>query len=338
MIKSIKKVAVVILNFNGENYLKKFLPSVFNYTNKNICEIFIIDNHSSDNSIKFLNNNYPKIKIIRHKKNYGFAKGYNKGLKNINSEYFVLLNNDVEVTKNWLEPMLNKMEKNHFIGTCQPKILSYNEKNKFEHAGACGGYLDFLGYPFCRGRIFDHTEEDKGQYDDDQETFWSSGSCFMIRNQLFKNIGGFDEEFFAHMEEIDLCWRLRKEGYMNYCFPNSIVYHLGGGTLSYETSKKAYLNFRNNLIMITKNEKRIYLLLKLPLRFILDFTASLRFLIFKKSFMSFLSIIRAYIYLIINFPKYIINKRKDIGNRSLIRNKIIPVEYFLKGKKRFSDL
>ncbi len=338
MIRSIKKVAVVIINFNGENYLKKFLPSVVNYSDKNISDIYIIDNCSSDNSIGFIKINYPEVNIIKHNKNYGFAEGYNKGLKNISSEYLVLLNNDVEVTKNWLNPMLKKMENNKLIGACQPKILSYNEKNKFEYAGACGGYLDLLGYPFCRGRIFDHIEKDIGQYDDDKEIFWASGACIMVKNEIFKKLGGFDKSFFAHMEEIDLCWRIKAEGYINYCYPESVVYHLGGGTLNYESSKKTYLNFRNNLLMIAKNEETKFLFIKLSIRFIFDFIASIRFLILKRSLINFLSILKAYLYFLKKFPKLIITKRKKIVNKLEKSNKIIPIEYFLKAKKRFSDL
>lgn len=338
MKKKNKKVSVVVINYNGEDLLKKFFPSVNNYTNKDISDIYVIDNYSSDKSLEFLNNKYPAVNLIKNKKNYGYAGGYNRGLKNIKSEYVVLLNNDVEVTRNWLDIMIEKMEENNSIGSCQPKILSYTNKKKFEYAGACGGYLDLLGYPYCRGRIFDFTEEDKGQYDDDKEIFWSSGACIMLRNELFQKIGGFDESFFAHMEEIDLCWRLKAEGYTNYCFPESKVYHLGGGTLNYDNSKKTFLNFRNNLFMLAKNENRLSLILKIPLRLVFDLAAAMRFLIFEKSLKNFISILKAYLYLIIRLPSLLISKRKSINKYSKESNRIIPIDFFLKRKKRFTDL
>tara|TARA_B100000674_G_scaffold103959_1_gene76069 strand:+ start:168 stop:1184 length:1017 start_codon:yes stop_codon:yes gene_type:complete len=338
MKKKHKKVSVVVINYNGEDLLKKFFPSVINYTNKDISEIYVIDNRSSDKSVEFLNNKYPGVNLIKNKKNYGYAGGYNRGLKKIKSEYIVLLNNDVEVTKNWLDIMIEKMEENNSIGSCQPKILSYTNKKKFEYAGACGGYLDLLGYPYCRGRIFDFTEEDHGQYDDDKEIFWSSGACIMLRNELFEKIGGFDESFFAHMEEIDLCWRLKAEGYTNYCFPQSKVYHLGGGTLNYDNSKKTFLNFRNNLFMLAKNENRLSLIFKIPLRLIFDLAAAMRFLIYEKSLKNFISVIKAYLYLIIRLPSLLISKRKIINKYSKESNRIIPIDFFLKRKKRFIDL
>tara|TARA_B100001057_G_scaffold488036_1_gene571715 strand:+ start:3024 stop:4040 length:1017 start_codon:yes stop_codon:yes gene_type:complete len=338
MKKKHKKVSVVVINYNGEDLLKKFFPSVINHTNKDISEIYVIDNCSSDKSVEFLNNKYPEVNLIKNKKNYGYAGGYNRGLKNIKSEYVVLLNNDVELTKNWLDIMIEKMELNNSIGSCQPKILSYTNKKKFEYAGACGGYLDLLGYPYCRGRIFDFTEEDHGQYDDDKEIFWSSGACIMLKNKLFKKIGGFDESFFAHMEEIDLCWRLKAEGYTNYCFPQSKVYHLGGGTLNYDNSKKTFLNFRNNLFMLAKNENRLSLIFKIPLRLIFDLVAAMRFLIYEKSLKNFISIIKAYLYLIIRLPSLLISKRKIINKYSKESNRIIPIDFFLKRKKRFTDL
>ena len=338
MKKKTKKVSIVVINYNGEDLLKKFFPSVNNYTNKDISDIYVIDNYSSDKSLEFLNNKYPGVNLIKNKKNYGYAGGYNRGLKNIKSEYIVLLNNDVEVTRNWLDIMIEKMEENNSIGSCQPKILSYTNKKKFEYAGACGGYLDLLGYPYCRGRIFDFTEEDKGQYDDDKEIFWSSGACIMLRNELFQKIGGFDESFFAHMEEIDLCWRLKAEGYTNYCFPESKVYHLGGGTLNYDNSKKTFLNFRNNLFMLAKNENRLSLILKIPLRLAFDLAAAMRFLIYEKSLKNFISILKAYLYLIIRLPSLLISKRKSINKYSKESNRIIPIDFFLKRKKRFTDL
>ena len=230
------------------------------------------------------------------------------------------------------------MEQNKKIGSCQPKILSYKNRTTFEYAGAAGGYLDYLGYPYCRGRIFDTVELDKGQYDSPKEIFWSSGACMMVRNKLFKKLEGFDESFYAHMEEIDLCWRIKGLGFKNFCFPKSIVYHLGGGTLNYNSPKKTYLNFRNNLIMITKNESLISLTLKLPFRLFLDILASFYILIKNKSLLHFLEIIKAYVSFIIKLPHILFKKEKTKMNSNKLNKSIIPFEYYLRGKKRFSDL
>lgn len=248
---NLPKVAVVILNYNGIKFLDKFLPSVINSSYKNI-EIIIADNASTDGSITWLSNHYPDIKVIRNKNNYGFAKGYNEVLKFINAPYLVLLNSDVEVTSHWIEPIIELMNSDETIAACQPKILSYKNKDEFEYAGACGGWIDYLGYPFCRGRIFEHIEIDEQQYDDVQEIFWATGAALFIRNSAFFEMNGFDESFFAHQEEIDLCWRLKGAGYKIMVQPKSVVYHVGGGTLP-AGSRKVYLNFRNNLKMLWKN-------------------------------------------------------------------------------------
>jgi GT2 family glycosyltransferase len=338
MIKSTKKIAVVIINYNGKDLLKKFLPSVVKYSDKNISEIFIIDNNSIDGSINFIKKKYSSINIIQNDKNYGYAKGYNIGLDKIQSEYLVLLNNDVQVTKNWLNPMLKGLEENKEIGSCQPKILSYEKKNYFEYAGASGGYLDYLSYPFCRGRIFNYTEKDNGQYDNIKEIFWSSGACMMIRNKIFREVGGFDETFFAHMEEIDLCWRIKGLNYSNFCFPESKVYHLGGGTLQYENPKKTYLNFRNNLIMMLKNESQIKLIFKLPIRLIFDLFASIYLLVSKKSVNQLISVLKAYLFIILRIPYYYIRKRNTVIRKSFEDRISIPIKYYLQGKKRYIDL
>ncbi|MBV20418.1 MAG: dTDP-Rha--alpha-D-GlcNAc-pyrophosphate polyprenol alpha-3-L-rhamnosyltransferase [Cytophagia bacterium] len=338
MIKSTKKIAIVVINYNGKNLLKKFLPSLVKYSDIKISDIFIVDNNSDDGSVDFIKKNYSSVKIIQNDKNYGYAKGYNVGLNKIQSQYLVLINNDVEVSENWLDPMFNSMEQNKKIGSCQPKILSYKNRTTFEYAGAAGGYLDYLGYPYCRGRIFDTVELDKGQYDSPKEIFWSSGACMMVRNKLFKKLEGFDESFYAHMEEIDLCWRIKGLGFKNFCFPKSIVYHLGGGTLNYNSPKKTYLNFRNNLIMITKNESLISLTLKLPFRLFLDILASIYILIKNKSLLHFLEIIKAYVSFIIKLPHILFKKEKTKMNSNKLNKSIIPFEYYLRGKKRFSDL
>jgi GT2 family glycosyltransferase len=251
MTEETKNLAVVILNWNGKNWLQKFLPSVISYSGS--AEIYVIDNHSTDDSVEFLKDEFPTVKIVVNDKNYGFAGGYNQGLKEIKNEYYCLLNSDVEVTENWIEPVLNLFEKDALICAIQPKILSFNNKNYFEFAGAAGGLIDNLGYPYCRGRIFDDLEEDKGQYDDETEIFWASGCCLFIRSKDFWEQKGFDERFFAHQEEIDLCWRLINSGKKIFYTGKSKVYHVGGGTLNKQSAQKTYLNIRNNLSMMLKN-------------------------------------------------------------------------------------
>lgn len=247
------KVAVVILNYNGKSWLEQFLPNVIQHTTYSNAEIVIIDNASTDNSIDFLQQYFPKLTLVINKNNTGYAGGYNEGLKNIDSEYYVLLNSDVEVTENWIENIIHFMLKDEWMVACQPKILSYHERNKFEYAGAAGGFIDKYGYPFCRGRIFDTCEEDNGQYNQSGEIFWASGACFFIKADIFHKVGGFDADFFAHMEEIDLCWRLKNLGYkIGYCAESS-VYHVGGGTLHKSNPRKTFLNFRNNRKLLRKN-------------------------------------------------------------------------------------
>ena len=263
------KVAVVILNWNGENWLEKFLPSVLASTYSN-TEIIIADNGSADDSVSFLQNKYPDIRIICFDKNLGFAKGYNEALKEISSDYYVLLNSDVEVKPDWLEPMVLLLEQNKEIAACQPKILSFNNKKIFEYSGAAGGWLDKYGYPFAKGRVFDVCEEDHGQYDQSEPIFWASGAALFIRAKIFHDMNGFDEYFFAHQEEIDLCWRIQLSGYKIYSCPASVIYHVGGGTLPRGNSLKTYLNFRNNRIMMSKNlpfSKKIWIM---PSRYLLD--------------------------------------------------------------------
>ena len=247
------KVAVVILNYNGKSWLEQFLPNVIQYSTYPNAEIVIIDNASTDSSVSYLNEFFPKIKLVINHTNTGYAGGYNEGLKKISSDYYVLLNSDVEVTPNWIEHVMDYMLQDKLIAACQPKILSYTDRNKFEYAGAAGGFIDKYGYPFCRGRIFDTCEEDTGQYNQSGEIFWASGACLFINAKLFHEVGGFDADFFAHMEEIDLCWRLKNLGYkISYC-AKSTVYHVGGGTLHKSNPKKTYLNFRNNRKLLRKN-------------------------------------------------------------------------------------
>lgn len=253
------KIGVVILNWNGVDLLKKFLPSVND--NSEGHQIYIIDNNSTDNSIDFVQKNFRNIKIVRNKENYGFAKGYNEGLKKINEEIICLLNNDVEVTRNWLDPIVKTFGAEKQTVVIQPKILDYNNKNMFEYAGAAGGFIDYYGYPYCRGRIFQEIEKDNGQYDNNIEIFWASGACFFIRKSVFNELGGFDENFYNHMEEIDLCWRienLQKEYKKKFIY-KSKVYHLGGGSLDYDDPKKLFYNVRNHKWMLIKNTNESYI-------------------------------------------------------------------------------
>jgi len=344
-LNSLPKVAVCILNYNGESLLKKFLPSISEIAYPNV-EIVVIDNESSDQSISFLEKNYPTFKVILNKQNFGFAKGYNEGLKFVEADYFVLLNNDVEVQPNFIDIIISEMEKDKLIAVAQPKIKSQRKKTHFEHAGACGGYIDYLAYPFCRGRIFNVIEKDTAQYEDPKEIFWASGCAFFIKSNLWFKFGGFDARFFAHMEEIDLCWRLKNAGYKNFVFPKSEVFHYGGATLSYQSPNKTYLNFRNNLLMLHKNRAKAkgYLLL---FRMILDGVAaivellSLRpkhfFAVFKahlffyRHYFQSRKIRRATLNLVENEAQ---NKRNEVG----VFKQSIVYNFFIRGRKKFSDL
>ena len=252
------KIGIVILNYNGVDLLKKFLPSVINNSEKH--QIYVIDNNSNDNSVDFVEKNFKEIIIIRNEENYGFAKGYNEGLKQINEEVVCLLNNDVEVTTNWLNPVLKTFQTEIETVVVQPKILDFKNKNMFEYAGAAGGFIDYYGYPYCRGRIFGEIEKDNGQYDDDIEIFWASGACFFIRKNVFDELNGFDENFYCHMEEIDLCWRIEnlQKGYKKKFIHNCTVYHLGGGSLDYNDPKKLFYNVRNHKWMLIKNTNESY--------------------------------------------------------------------------------
>lgn len=267
------RVSVVILNWNGEKLLKEFLPSVVSHTSPQLAEIVVADNGSTDQSVELLQKQFPTVKIIALDQNYGFAEGYNRAFDQIDTEYAVLLNSDVEVTENWLEPLVEYLDSHPQTVACQPKIRSYRRKEYFEHAGACGGYLDRFGYPFCRGRLMFHVEKDLGQYDTIASIFWASGACLFLRLNDYKKVGGLDGTFFAHMEEIDLCWRFKSRGKEIVCIPQSTVYHLGAATLAVESPHKTYLNFRNNLFMLFKNLRRGRLWGILVIRIILDILA-----------------------------------------------------------------
>jgi GT2 family glycosyltransferase len=263
------KVAIVILNWNGRKYLEQFLPSVLASTYENM-ECIVADNASTDDSVIFLKEHFPQVNIISLAENFGFAKGYNHALKQVSADYYVLLNSDVEVEAGWIEPVISLMQADRNIAVCQPKILMYRDRKSFEYAGAAGGWLDHLGYPFARGRIFDFCEQDLGQYDTDEPIFWASGAAMFVTAELYHRTGGLDEFFFAHQEEIDFCWRIQLSGYKVMVCTASKVYHVGGGTLPKGNERKVYLNFRNNMIMLSKNLPLSQALWKIPFRVLLD--------------------------------------------------------------------
>lgn len=332
-----KRVAVVILNWNGVEYLRKFLPSVVAHSS-DVADIVVADNASTDSSLAFLESEYPQISIIKNKSNGGFAKGYNDALAQLEHEYFVLLNSDIEVTTNWINPVIALMDSDHRIAACQPKLRSYYKKECFEYAGAAGGFIDAFGYPFCRGRIFQEIEEDTGQYDQATEIFWASGACMFVRAKLFHRFGGFDNDFFAHMEEIDFCWRLKNAGYRIMFCPDSLVYHVGGGTLPKKSSRKTYLNFRNNLTLLFKNIPSGQVLKVFATRIVLDLAAALKFLS-EGGFADALAVFRAHLYFITNLRSQI-KKRKGIFQWKVpgIYTSHIVLEHYLRKKRLFSDL
>ena len=332
-------VAVVILNWNGRKFLEKFLPSVMLSEYDNLS-VIVADNASNDDSIAFLKRNYPSVEIIKNDLNEGFAKGYNTALKKVSADYYILLNSDVEVTRDWIKPIISLMEGDNKIAACQPKILSYHEKNKFEYAGASGGWIDKFGYPFNRGRVFDFCEIDTGQYDNAEEIFWASGAAFFVKAHIFHQLGGFDEYFFAHQEEIDLCWRMQRAGYKIFVEPSSVVYHVGGGTLPTGNEKKVFLNFRNNLLMLAKNltasEKRI----KIPFRILLDNIAAMQALT-KGDLNTFKAIEKAHF----NFIKYNFKDQKKDDLPKIKMKKLTGVfdgsivkRFFIEKKRTFLEI
>lgn len=324
-----KNLAVVILNWNGKNWLQKFLPNVIQFSEE--AEIYVIDNHSTDDSVEILKSEFPSVKIIINDKNYGFAGGYNEGLKKINAAYYCLLNSDVEVTENWIRPVLNLFEKDSSIAAIQPKILSFNNKKYFEFAGAAGGMIDNLGYPYCRGRIFDDLEEDKGQYNDETEIFWASGCCFFIRSKDFWEQNGFDERFFAHQEEIDLCWRLINSGKKIFYTGKSEVYHVGGGTLNKQSAQKTYLNIRNNLSMMLKNLPFPKLIWLIFFRLCLDGVASFYF-VYKNGFSHLWAVARGHFGFYAQLPGTL-KRRQKYQKSHYYQTKWLIFKHFLGGKK-----
>ncbi len=336
MEKQSKKIAVLILNWNGVKLLQKYLPSIVSH-NSSEAEIIIIDNASEDDSILFLKNTFPDIKRIEFKDNYGFAKGYNKAINLIPHEYVVLLNSDVRVTENWIQAPIEFLNSNFDYAACQPKILDDKIPLKFEYAGASGGYIDALGYPFCRGRVFNTLENDEGQYDDIKDVFWASGAAFFVRREAYLKLGGLDESFFAHQEEIDLCWRILNDGYKIACIPQSKVYHLGGASLDKSSPKKTFLNFRNNLVMLLKNLP-LHALPLIFIRMILDGIAGVKFITEGKISHSF-AVFKAHISFYLRIPSAVMKRRKTASISSEIKYKgSILMDYYIKANKRFNDL
>ncbi len=336
------QIAIVILNWNGAKLFDIYLPSVIRNSDHPNVELIVADNGSTDNSIQHLKNNFPSVKIIDLSKNHGFAEGYNQALKQVEADVFVLLNSDVEVTPGWLEAALKLMEEDELVVAVQPKILSYEKPHQFEYAGAAGGFIDRFGYPFCRGRILNRMEPDLGQYNKPTSIFWASGACMFIKAEAFRKAGGFDGDFWAHMEEIDLCWRLKNQGYKIMYQPESVVFHLGGGTLSYGSMRKVYLNFRNNLFMLFKNLPKSYFNRIFFARMILDGVAAIKFLA-GFHFTSFWAVVRAHA----SFYRHLGSlkkKRKALQkltvkkHHSEIYTKSIMWKFFIQKKRRYSEL
>lgn len=337
-----EKIAIVILNWNGAQMMRRFLPSVLKYSSDD-ATVYVADNASTDDSVQMLKEQFPECKLILLDKNWGFAEGYNKALAQIDAEYYLLLNSDIEVTQDWLKPMLRYMEEHQEVAACQPKLLSEANREMFEYAGASGGFLDRFGYPFCRGRVFETVEEDRGQYDSAADVLWATGAALFVRARIYKEVGGLDSRFFAHNEEIDLCWRMRIMGYRIVCLPESHIYHVGGGTLPKGNPMKTYLNFRNNLTMLYKCLPGDELKSVMRWRYLLDYVAAFEMLILKRNIGDFKAVLRARR----DFKRW----RKDFEeDRKRIqasrKEKKIPEQrsysllwqYYVKGRKRFSDL
>lgn len=329
------KIAIVILNYNGRKLLEQFLPSVIQHSEAH--KIYVADNASTDDSITFLRNNYPEVTIICNRVNLGYAGGYNEALASINEDIICLLNSDVEVTKNWLPPIISLFEADLSIAAIQPKILDYNRKDYFEYAGAAGGYLDKYGYPFCRGRIFNSIEKDEGQYNDETQIFWATGACLFLKNDVFKLLGGFDASFFAHMEEIDLCWRinnLHKKVYYTY---KSEVYHVGGGTLNKVNAQKTFLNFRNSLYMLHKNLPEDCIKKTIGKRKLLDILAFLMFMV-KLQFTHAFAIVKAQKYYNKQKDNLLNSSLKNVKTNTYYKTTSIVYNYYLKGIKTYRNL
>lgn len=336
-----KRIAIVILNWNGVSMMRKYLPTVISRSSE--ATVYIADNASTDESIDFVKSEYPMCPLIELDKNWGFADGYNKALSQVDAEYYLLLNSDIEVAEGWLRPLIDFLDNNPDVAACQPKLLSIFKRNCFEYAGACGGYLDRFGYPFCRGRVFDTVEEDRGQYDNVSDLLWATGAALMVRSSDYWAAGGLDGRFFAHNEEIDLCWRLRIMGRRICCVPNSVVYHVGGGTLPKSNPMKTYLNFRNNLTMLYKCLPESELRFVMRVRFVLDYVAAIQMLILKRNIGDFKAVLRARKDFNI-WKNDFADERRRIQSMRVIDNISEQMSfsllwrYYFKGKKTFEKI
>lgn len=328
------KIAVVILNWNGVKLLEQFLPSIIQFSKE--ATIYVADNASTDESVNFVRQNFPTVKIIQNSGNFGFAKGYNDALQNVEAEIYALVNSDIEVTPNWLRPIIETFDSEKQTAVIQPKILDFKNKEYFEYAGAAGGFIDKYGFAFCRGRIFDTIEKDNGQYDDSCELFWASGACFFIRKEVYHELGGFDESFFAHQEEIDLCWRATNEGHVIKYNPQSTVYHVGGATLQQGNPKKTYLNFRNSLFMLVKNLPKKGMFFLIFSRMVLDGIAGIRFLMQGK-FQHTFAVLKAHFAFYCQSLNYL-RKRKDFQMQEYYTVKSIVFLYYIKKMSVFKEI
>lgn len=331
------RIAIVILNWNGRKLLEKFLPSVVAYSQHD-AEIYVADNNSTDDSIAYLKEYFPGVKIIQNEINGGYAKGYNDALKKINADVYALVNSDIEVTENWLKPVINAFQDDNNTAVIQPKLLDYKDKSKFEYAGAAGGYVDFMGYPFCRGRIFMNLEKDLHQFDDVAHIFWASGACFFIKADVYHMLGGFDEQYFAHQEEIDLCWRVQNEGFTIKYVGTSEVYHVGGATLQESNPQKTFLNFRNSLFTIAKNVPKRFVFIVIFLRLLLDAVAGIKFA-FELRPVHTWAIIKAHLSFYRYLPK-MMSKRRALSFKQTNYFYCFSIvwQHFILRKKRFIDL
>ncbi len=330
------KLAVVILNWNGKELLAQFLPSVIKYSEEE-ATIYVADNASTDDSVSFIKGSFPSVKIIQNKTNGGYAKGYNDALKNLNEDIFVLLNSDVEVTPNWLTPIISEFKNNPNLVAAQPKILDFKNNAFFEYAGAAGGFIDQLGYPYCRGRVFNTLEKDEGQYNDTKEIFWATGACLFVKKDSFNNVVGFDEDFFTHQEEIDLCWRLQSKGGIIKYIGSSSIYHVGGATLSSVNSKKTFYNFRNTLLLLLKNRKGAKVWLLIFTRLLLDGLAGIQFL-FQGKPKHTLAIIQAHFSFYSLIPKFLKKRKKNSSTFKYYNTKAIVWSYYIRKSRTFKQL
>ncbi|MDR2473462.1 MAG: glycosyltransferase family 2 protein [Tannerella sp.] len=337
-----KKISVIILNWNGRELLECFLPAVLAHTPADIAEIVVADNGSDDDSVEVLKKLFPTVRRLVFDRNYGFAEGYNRALAETQTDYTVLLNSDVEVTHGWLDAPLALLETDKTVAAVQPKILSYKNRNRFEYAGAAGGFIDIYGYPYCRGRVMSEIEDDAGQYDQQADILWATGACLFVKTELYRQVGGLDSVFFAHQEEIDLCWRLRSRGYRVVCTPQSVVYHVGAATLNYESPHKTFLNFRNNLLCLFKNLPEADLKRVMLIRLMLDIIAAVKFLL-EGHLHNALAVYRARREYRRLKSQYISVRRENLNKTTLavipeVRRKCLLLDYYLKSKHKFSEL